>query len=98
MLQNLTLSLDHAVRTETSCCRAAWPSLGVCRKVVAGSKSLPRALKRGHIFNGLGARLKSSPSKTCVNHTSPAAAAHLFARFKCALRHRSGERRRSCRR
>jgi hypothetical protein len=33
-------------------------------KVAAGANSLPQALKRGHIFNDLTARLKSCPSHT----------------------------------
>jgi len=32
-------------------------------KVAEGGKSTPRALKRGHIFNDLTARLKSCPSQ-----------------------------------
>jgi hypothetical protein len=35
--------------------------------VAAVAKSVPQALKRGHIFNDLTARLKSCPSQTCAN-------------------------------
>src|ERR1019366_248732 len=35
-------------------------------KVVEGARSTPQALKRGHIFNDLTARLKSSPSQKPV--------------------------------
>jgi len=35
----------------------------VAEKAVEDEESSPQALKRGHIFNGLAARLKSGPSQ-----------------------------------
>jgi len=39
----------------------------VAEKVGAGAKSVPQALKRGHILNDLTARLKSCLSQTVAD-------------------------------
>src|SRR5438067_8502314 len=41
----------------------------VAEKLAAQAKRVPQALKRGHIFNNLTARLKSCPSRTCSNRS-----------------------------
>jgi hypothetical protein len=62
--------LQNRVKARVFCKRLK----GAAEKVAEGARSAPQALKRGHIFNGLTARLKPSPFKT---ESKPAAKAAI---------------------